>query len=288
MSGYSIYTDMLDRAEIAPAPMLPRRFRVAAKRRQTADTVTLGLEPIDGEPLRFRPGQFDMLYAFGVGEAPISFSGARGARVEHTIRAVGAVTRALCAARRGAVLGLRGPFGTGWDLESAEGADLVIAGGGIGLAPLKPVVEAIIARRKRYGRVAVLVGARSPDLLLFRRELERWRGRFDMDVAISVDGATPDWRGNVGLITDLIPRARFDPGSAVAMLCGPEVMMRFVAAALGDRGLNPSSIHVSMERNMRCAIGHCGHCQFGPTFVCKEGPVYPYEIVARLMAIREI
>ena len=270
--------------------MLPRPFRVATKRRLLTDTVTLGLEPVDGEamPLSFRPGQFDMLYAFGVGEIPISFSGVRGVRVEHTIRAVGAVSRALCAARRGDVLGVRGPFGTGWDIESAEGADVVVVGGGIGLAPLKPVVEAVIARRERYGRVAVLVGARSPDLILFRREVEKWRGHLDLDVAVSVDAAGQDWRGDVGLVTRLIPRTQFDPASAVAMVCGPEVMMRFVALALEDRGMSRSSIRLSLERNMKCAIGHCGHCQFGPTFVCKEGPVYTYEAIAPLLAIREL
>lgn len=279
---------MLALTDPARDPMVPRPFRVAAKRAQTADTVTLVLEPLHGEPVRFLPGQFDMLYAFGIGEVPISFSGARRARVEHTIRAVGAVTRALCATRRGEVIGVRGPFGTGWDIESAEGADVVIAGGGIGLAPLKPVVEAVIARRDRYGRVTVLIGARTPELLLFRKELEAWRARPDLDVAVSVDAAGAGWRGNVGIITELVPGARFDPGSTVAMICGPEVMMRFVADALTHRGVTTESIRISMERNMRCAIGHCGHCQFGPTFVCKDGPVYPYDAVAHLMGIREV
>lgn len=266
--------------------MRPTRHRVVGRQRQTADTVTLSLEPLEGEARGFLAGQFDMLFVPGVGEVPISFSGARGARVEHTVRAVGPVSRALCAARRGDVLGVRGPFGTGWGIEDAEGADVVVAAGGIGLAPLRPVVEAVLARRERYGRVTVLVGARSPDLLLFRRDLARWSERPDVDVAVSVDTAGADWRGQVGLITDLVPRASFDPGTTAAMVCGPEVMMRFTAAALLDRGVPASAVRVSLERNMRCGVGHCGHCQLGPTLICRDGPVYPYDRVSRWLGIR--
>jgi NAD(P)H-flavin reductase len=272
----------------APAPpMVPSRYRVAARRRETQDTITLALEPVDGDRLDFEPGQFDMLYVFGVGEVPISFSGASNGRIEHTVRAVGAVSRAVCDARSGDVIGVRGPFGTGWGIEEAEGADVVVAAGGIGLAPLRPVIESIIERRELYGRVAVLVGARSPELLLFQTDLARWRSRFDMDVFVTVDAASGDWRGDVGLITGLVPRIRFDPADTVAFVCGPEVMMRFTATALLDRGIGPHNVRLSMERNMKCAIGHCGHCQFGANFVCKDGPVYSYERIAPLLAIRE-
>jgi NAD(P)H-flavin reductase len=268
--------------------MVPGRYRVAARRRETQDTITLALEPTEGECLSFEPGQFDMLYVFGIGEVPISFSGTGQGQIEHTVRSVGAVSRAICAARPGDVLGVRGPFGTGWDVEGAEGADVVVAGGGIGLAPLRPVVETIIAQRERYGRVAILVGARSPELLLFQRDLAGWRSRFDMEVDVTVDAAGVDWRGDVGLITDLVSRAPFDPANTVAFVCGPEIMMRFMAAALIDRGVAPANVRLSMERNMKCAIGHCGHCQFGPTFVCKDGPVYSYEQLAPLLAVREM
>lgn len=270
------------------APMLPRRFRVVAHRRETADTATIALEPLDLEPVRFSPGQFDMLYVFGVGEAPISFSGARGDRIEHTVREVGAVTRAICEARRGDVLGVRGPYGTGWGIEEAEGADVVIVAGGLGLAPLRPAIELILARRERYGRMSVLVGARSPDSLLFRDDLATWRARFDVEVEVTVDVAGGGWRGDVGLVTELIPRAPFDPANTVAFVCGPEVMMRFVAAALVDRGVDADAVRISMERNMKCAIGHCGHCQFGANFVCKDGPVYPYGRLAPLLSLREV
>lgn len=268
--------------------MVPKRYRVAARRRETPDTITLALEPLEGEGLTFDPGQFDMLYAFGVGEVPISFSGESDGNIEHTVRAVGAVTRAICAAHRGDVLGVRGPFGTSWGIRQAEGADVVVAAGGIGLAPLRPVVETIIERRDRYGRVAILIGARSPDLLLFQSDIARWRARSDLEVSATVDVASGTWRGNVGLITELVPKAEFDPGKSVAFVCGPEIMMRFMAAALLERGVSPTGIRLSMERNMKCAIGHCGHCQFGPTFVCKDGPVYPYERIAPLLAIREV
>lgn len=279
---------MLAAAEAVVGPMLPRRFRVARRGRETPDTVTLALEPIDGEPPTFEAGQFNMLYAFGVGESAISFSGSSGRGVLHTVRAVGAVTRAICTARKNDVLGVRGPYGTGWGLDGAEGADVVIVAGGIGLAPLRPAIETIMARRDRYGRVAVLVGARSEDLLLFRDELAGWRARFDIQVEVTLDVGNPGWHGNVGLVTELIPSASFDPADTVALVCGPEVMMRFVAAELIDRGADPENIRVSMERNMKCAIGHCGHCQFGPEFVCRDGPVFPYERVAPLLALREV
>jgi NAD(P)H-flavin reductase len=268
--------------------MRPERFRVTGAQRQTSDTVTLTLEPLEGGPLLFSPGQFDMLYAPGVGEVPISFSGTTGAGVDHTVRAVGAVSRALCAAQPGDVLGVRGPYGKGWGVEDVEGADVVVAGGGIGIAPLRPVVEALLARREKYGRVVVLVGARTPDVLLFADDLARWAEQPGVEVAVTVDGAGSGWRGHVGLITDLVPRAGFDPASAVAMVCGPEVMMRFVAAALGDRGLPAGAVRVSLERTMQCGVGLCGHCQLGPTLVCRDGPVYPYDRVRRWLGIREL
>lgn len=270
------------------APMTPRPARVVSLHRETADTVTIALEPVDGAPLTFRPGQFDMLYAFGVGEIPISFSGARNGSVLHTVRAVGAVSRAICATQPGGMLGVRGPFGAGWGIEDVAGADIVIVGGGIGLAPLRPVVHAIIAERERYGRVSVLVGARSPDLLLFGDELREWRARFDLEVEVTVDVAGADWRGDVGLVTALLDRAPFDASSTVAMVCGPEIMMRFVANGLLDRGVPASNVRISMERNMKCAIGHCGHCQLGPAFVCKDGPVFTWDRMAPLLAVREV
>ena len=272
---------------LAEAPLAPSPFRVVRRARETADTWTLVLEPAGGVALEPAPGQFTMLYAFGIGEVPISVSGL-GERLVHTVRAVGAVTQAICAARSGGVLGVRGPYGNEWPLNAAEGADVVVVAGGIGLAPLRPAIHHVLAHRGDYGRACLLYGGRTPADLLYRRELERWRSRLDVDVDVTVDAAGSDWRGNVGLVTKLIPRADFDPASAVALVCGPETMMRFAARALLDRGLPPDRLYVSMERNMRCGVGLCGHCQLGPTLICRDGPVYRYDVIEPLLGVREL
>jgi NAD(P)H-flavin reductase len=271
------------RAPALAGSLLPRPFRIERVRRETKDTFTLTLAPGEGgKRVDFAAGQFNMLYVFGVGEVPISISGdpARPEALQHTIRAVGAVTCALGRLRRGDVVGLRGPFGSGWGVEQAAGADLVLVAGGIGLAPLRPVIYRLLAERTRFGRVILLYGARTPADVLFAKELPRWRARFDLEVEVTVDVAGGDWRGNVGLVTSLIPRAPFDATSAMALICGPEVMMRFVVQDLLARGLSPERIRLSLERNMKCAIGHCGHCQFGPEFICKDGPVLAYSRIA--------
>ena len=251
--------------------MTPVAHRVLSRMQETADTWTLELEPL-AERVRPRAGPFDLLYAFGVGEVPISTSGEHegDGPLTHTIRAVGAVTTALCALEPGAVVGVRGPFGTEWPLVEAEGGDLVIVAGGIGLAPLRPAVRHALARRHDYGAVSVLVGARTPQDLLFVSELESWRARLDAEVDVTVDVAASGWHGRVGLVTTLIPCTVIDPGNASALVCGPEVMMTFVVRALLGRGVPLDRIWVSMERNMRCAVGHCGHCQLGPTLICRD------------------
>jgi NAD(P)H-flavin reductase len=270
--------------------MAPVPFRVSRRRRETADTWTLTLDPSAGEGPTVEPGQFMMVYAFGIGEVPISVSGPPGVAgpVLHTVRAVGAVTDAICASRPGSVLGLRGPYGNAWPVASAAGSDVVVVAGGIGLAPLRPALYHLLARRGDYGEVALLYGSRTPADLLFTRELERWRSRFDLHVGVTVDTATGDWRGRVGVVTKLVTGARFDPDSTVALVCGPEIMMRFSAEALLDRGVPPERIFISMERNMRCGLGHCGHCQLGPTLICRDGPVYAYADVQRLLGVREL
>lgn len=269
-------------------PMTPRIFRVASKRRETADTVTLAFDPIEGPQIELRPGQFDMLYAFGIGEVPISMSGMSEGSVLHTVRAVGAVTRAICDAGEGDVFGMRGPYGNGWGLEDHPGADVLIVAGGIGLAPLRPAIEHVLAHRELHGKLSVLIGARSPELLIFQDDIARWQARLDAQVRVTIDVAPSEWRGAVGLVTELIPRVSFDPGRTVALVCGPEIMMRAVATDLMDLGVASDQIRISMERNMKCAIGHCGHCQFGPEFVCKDGPIFPYERVKSLMRVREV
>jgi NAD(P)H-flavin reductase len=271
--------------------LLPRLFRVARVRRELADVRTLELESSDGDaPVAFRPGQFMMLYVFGIGEVPLSISGdpAQPDRLIHTVRAVGAATRAVCAAKKDDVVGVRGPYGQGWPLEAGVGRDVVIMGGGIGLAPLRPLLRAVLAQRGAFGRVVLLVGARTPATLLFKTELARWRARFDLDVRVTVDAADAAWNGDVGVITTLLPRATFDPATTTAFVCGPEVMMRLAAAELVQQGVSPETVFLSMERNMKCAVGLCGHCQFGPDFVCKDGPVFSYSRVADRLRVREV
>ena len=272
-------------------PMTPVPFRIDRVRRELSDTFSLELLPPAGiDRFSFGPGQFNMLYQFGVGEAPISISSdpAEPSRLVHTIRTVGGVTAALSRLRPGASVGVRGPFGTSWPVQEAEGRDVVIIAGGIGLAPLRPAIYEILRHRQRYGNVVILYGARTPADILFRRQIEKWRGRLDVSVDVTVDSAGSDWVGNVGVVTSLIPRAHFDPVDAVAMICGPEMMMRFTVKALNEMGVGDERIHVSMERNMKCALGFCGHCQFGPEFVCKDGPVFSFERIRELFSLREI
>lgn len=264
---------------------LPRPFRVVAVQRHTTDTVTLTLQPIDGEEVRFAPGQFTMLGLLGIGEVPISISGGPDV-LEHTVRDVGGVTAVLCRAQVGEVLTVRGPFGNGWRVPAAEGGDVVIAAGGLGLAPLRPVVLAVLARRSHYRRVALLYGARTPDDLLFQDDLEQWASL--LDVRVTVDSATSSWRGQVGLVPSLVAPAVSDGASTTAFVCGPELMMRFTSAALLDRGIAAAQVDVSLERSMSCGVGLCGHCQLRELFVCVDGPVFSYDRVAALLTVQEL
>ncbi len=271
-------------------PFVPQIYRVSRVHRELSDIVTLELMPRAGQRPPFTPGQFNMLYAFGIGEVAISLSGncADEDVFVHTIRAVGAVSSAIAKLEAGAPLGLRGPFGTGWPVASAEGSDVVIVAGGLGLAPLRPAIYDILANRDRYGRVTILIGSRNPKDILYRHELEQWRQRLDVDIVVTVDHAEADWHGNVGVVPALVPRAAFDPHHTIALLCGPEVMMRYTVSALRETGVSADRIYLSMERNMKCAIGLCGHCQFGPAFICKDGPVMRFDRIADIFTVREI
>ncbi len=272
-------------------PMLPQPYTVRRRYKEFLNTVTLELTPASGTTLPpFAPGQCNMLYAFGIGEVPISISGdpTQARSLVHTIREVGAVSRALCALKRGAMLGVRGPFGSAWPVVEARGRDVIIAAGGLGLAPLRPAMYYLLAHREQYGKVILFYGTRNPDAVLYQRLLEHWRSRFDVEVLLTVDRATDTWRGSVGVITKLMGRVPFEPHDTVAMICGPEVMMRFTVMELLHRGVPGRQIFVSMERNMKCAIGLCGHCQFGPTFVCKDGPVLCYNHIQAWFGQREV
>ncbi len=272
-------------------PMLPELFTVRRVRRETPDVVSLELVAAEGPTnFRFLPGQFNMLTVFGHGEVPMSITGdaAQPDVLVHTTRAVGAVSEAICRLKTGDTVGIRGPYGTAWPVEEARGQDIVVVAGGMGLAPLRGALLAIQANRSKYGRFFLVYGARSPADLLYPKQLHEWRGRFDMGVHVTVDHADADWIGHVGLVTRLLPRLTFSPSDTVAMVCGPEVMMRYAASDLEKRGIDPERIYLSMERNMKCGVGLCGHCQLGPHFMCKDGPVFTARAIRPLMTVREL
>ena len=272
-------------SSVLSSPFTPTPYRIVERRVELDDVVTLSVVPSSPDPPDppdFAHGQFNMLTAFGVGEAAISISSSprAGWPLEHTIRDVGAVTHALCVAAEGSLIGVRGPFGHHWGLDSLDDdADVVVVAGGIGLAPLRGAVRDLAGQRQTNGRVFVLAGARSPDQILFAEDLEAWRA-VGLHVGVTVDLAAPGWDGSVGVVTVLLPLAHFEPARTVAILCGPEIMMRFVARQLADLGVDPHQIRVSLERNMQCGVGLCGHCQLGPLLVCRDGPVVTYGGVA--------
>lgn len=272
-------------------PMLPVPYRIAKLHHETVDTFTIELAPSDHTgSFSFLPGQFNMIYVFGVGEVPISISSdpLNPRTFQHTTRVVGSVSKSMGSLKKGDVLGVRGPFGTHWPVEEAEGRDVVVVTGGIGLAPLRPALYHLMAQREKYHKIVLLYGARTPEDILYRRELERWRSKFDLEIQVTVDRGTRDWRGNVGVVTTMIGRAPFDPTNTVALACGPEVMMRFAVMEFQRRGLPSKKIYLSMERNMKCAIGFCGHCQYGPAFICKDGPVFRFDRIEPIFGKAEI
>ena len=285
-------TDSAVRETAAPAfAMTPIPYRVRSRVVENTDSVTLCLEPVSAAVPAPQPGQFMMLYAFGVGEIAISVSGdptITDGTIMHTIRAVGAVSRALCGVGRGGIVGVRGPFGTRWGLDEAEGRDLVIVAGGVGLAPLRPVVAGALARRDRYGRVMLITGARSRNDFLFAGELTGWQRDRSIEVHTTVDVPVQGWHGEVGLVTGPLRRLTLAPERTTAFLCGPEPMMRFSAEALLAKGLNVNNIRVSLERNMQCGLGWCGHCQLGPLLLCRDGPVVDYDVAYPLLVVKEL
>lgn len=268
--------------------MIPRLYRIEQRSEEYPGTFTLQLAAEQGSSGEFSPGQFNMLYAFGAGEVPISMSGplsADGALV-HTIRTQGLVTRALRRLRRGEQVGVRGPFGSGWPLDKVQGKDLLIIAGGLGLAPLRPVIYSFLQGSGQARRLRLFYGARRPRERLYTRELVEWTR--SMELVQSVDHADGDWTGHIGVITDPLQAAQLDTENTVAFVCGPEIMMRFCIRVLCEKGLPESAIYLSMERNMKCATGHCGHCQWGPNFVCKDGPVFCYGDIRQWFDIRAL
>jgi NAD(P)H-flavin reductase len=274
---------------VAEPNLVPEPLRVLAVREETRDVVTLTLEAGSKARRSFSPGQFNMLYVFGVGEVAVSMSGdpARSDVLVHTVKAVGKVTEALCRLQPGSRVGVRGPFGVPWPTSEVRGADLLLVAGGLGLAPVWPVVHDVLARRSAYGRVYLLVGARSPEELLFRSELDDLQHGGALTVLTTVDRAPLGWKGPIGVVPALISEVTPGPG-ALAFVCGPEVMMRYSARALERCGLPVGRVFLSMERNMKCAVGFCGHCQYQASFICKDGPVIRYDRLRPLLQVSEI
>jgi NAD(P)H-flavin reductase len=265
----------------------PEPWRVLSVRPENFENVTLEVEP-DGSVYRqAEPGQFHMLYAFGIGEIPISISSIGAGTFQYTIRRVGAVSEALSRLKPGERLGLRGPFGQSWPLKNHEARALLLVAGGVGLAPLKPVIDIALEERTRWTSVHVLYGTRDPEHILFAAEAQRWR-EAGLDVLVTVDSAPAAWNGPVGVVTQLFDQITTNVKETLALLCGPEIMMRFSADKLLQMGLHPQRIYLSMERNMKCAIGLCGHCQYASHFVCRDGPVFRYDRIANLLRVKEL
>ncbi len=262
-------------------PMLPRPAVVRAIRPEAYGISTFSLEYTDPDaPLGFAAGQFNMICLPGFGEVAISICSDPGTPrvMEHTIRYAGSVTRAIGRLKIGDVVGLRGPYGNPWPMQLAEGKDLMIVAGGIGLAPLRPVILETLHHRDRFGRVLVLYGGRTPQDLLYTGEFENWQDG-GIEMFVSVDRADETWKGQVGVIPMAFYRTRLDHRRTLVFSCGPEIMLRFVIYEAMARRIPKEAIYVSMERNMKCAIGFCGHCQLGPVFICKQGPVFRFSAI---------
>lgn len=277
-----------------PSPssaMAPVPYRVLRRTVENFESATICLEPVEQRLAPPAPGQFMMLYSFGVGEIAMSISGIPSSvdgTIAHTIRSVGAVSKALHDAEVGTVVGVRGPFGTDWGLESCAGRDLVIVAGGCGLAPLRPVIVQALEQRSSFNRLVVVAGARTPEQFLFRAEAATWAQSPLLDAELIVDTAQSDWAWRVGLVTDPLRQLTLDPRRTTALICGPEPMMRFSALALMEHGMAANDIRVSLERNMQCGIGWCGHCQLGQLLLCRDGPIVGYDVAAPLLEIKEL
>ncbi len=269
-------------------PYRPELAHVVRRQEEAPGVLTLTCRFADPQvqrSFRFRPGQFNMLYCFGIGEVPISIVSdpETGTDLEHTIRVVGHVTDGLAHLQEGDAIGIRGPYGRGWPLDEARGRDIIIVTGGLGCAPVAGVIQYVIRRRDQYGDLQIVHGVKAPSDLLYRERFERWRNEPRTRVYLTADRGDREWHYHVGVVTTLFDQLEVRPG-AVVMMCGPEVMMRYAARRFLEAGLSPDAIHVSLERSMKCGIGLCGHCQLGGFFVCKEGPVFRYDQVQPTLA----
>ena len=275
--------------KVIRTPLEPTPAKITKIIPETPDTKTFYFEVEKRFPEKPKPGQFTEIYIPGVGEAPVSICGCDGGEViAQTVRSVGALTEYLFKLEEGARIGIRGPYGKGWPLERLEGRDILIVAGGIGLAPLRGVIKEIEKNREKFGKLTILYGARTPDLLLYKYEFEEYRSIPNSEFLLTVDHGDEKWKGHVGVVTQLIPKARIEPERTTALVCGPEIMMRFTVKALGEAGFKDNQIYLSLERRMKCGVGLCGHCQVGPYFVCRHGPVFPYWLIKKYFWVSEI
>lgn len=257
-------------------PLIPEPFRILENKRESQDVFTLALEPIHQRDFSFLPGQYNMVHAFGIGASAISISASsQEKKILHTIRTVGSVTNNLQKLAKNDIVGIRGPFGTPWPMEKLKGKYILLLAGGIGLAPLRSLIKTLLSHPKDYQDITLIYGARSPSDLIYQAELSAWRKA--LHVLLTVDHADKDWEHDVGVVPQFIPLVVKDPKNTVVLMCGPEVMMRFCLFALREAEITFNNIYLSMERNMQCAIGHCGHCQWGPFFICKDGPIMNFK-----------
>ena len=260
-------------------PFLPEVARILGVADETPDTKTFALRFRDrknGNGYHFLPGQFVELSVFGHGEAPfcIASSPTRPDTLETTVRRTGELTDALHRLRNGNEVGIRGPFGNGFDVGAAHGKDLLFVGGGIGLPPLRSLIWNVLDERDRFGKVTILYGARTPHDLVYKDELRRWAERSDVEFRVTVDVAEPGWTGTVGVVPVLFDKVTLRPSSTLAYVCGPPVMIRFVVRDLLDRGFKEEAVISTFERMMQCGIGKCNHCAIGHRYVCRDGPVF--------------
>lgn len=244
--------------------------------------------PAVRDAYRFQPGQFNMLFLPGIGEAAISISSdpAEPTALRHTVRVAGNVTQAIARLKVGSVIGVRGPYGRPWPVDRVMGKDVIIVAGGIGLAPLRPVLYHFLRHRRDYGQIQVLYGARMPADLLYPEEYDAWRAH-DIEVVVTVDRGDEAWNGRVGVVPILFYALRPAPRRTAVFTCGPEIMMRFVIYEALARRIPKESIYISLERNMKCAVAFCGRCQYGPAFLCKDGPVLSYDRIEPFFGVEE-
>ena len=271
-------------------PMIPNLFTIKKIFWETDDTFTIEIESHDKSNFNFKPGQFNMLYVFGMGESAISICSdpAKNKTILHTIHRVGNVTSKLSQLKKGDTIGVRGPFGSNWDVTKFYGKDVVIVVGGIGLAPLRPAIYSIFKERKKFNRIIILYGARTALDLLYRVELEHWSKTKNVEVLTTIDRGDSSWRGNIGVVTNLFNYIKLDAMNTYSMVCGPEIMMKFSIEELVKLGVEERNIYLSLERNMKCAIGFCGHCQYTSKFICKDGPVFNYSQVKDIFNLYEV